>query len=356
MEKSSLDFLKKLLTTPSVTSQEARGIRVWVDYVKKFADRVETDAYGNAYAYLNEKGTPKVMLTGHADEIGFMVRHVDDNGFIYMAGVGGVDRALVRGQRVHIHTRKGPVLGVTGSIPVHLQDHKDDHKKVPELHEIFIDIGAKNKKEALKKIEIGDTITYVDDFEILSGTVAVARGFDNRIGTYAAAEALRQLSRGKKPNACVVAVATVQEEIGLNGAAMASYNAHPDVALVADVSHSLDVPGLCKAKFGETTLGKGPILGLGSANHPVVIDRLRAVARTRKIPLQASLDPNHTSTDADAIAVSRGGIPTACVGLPTRYMHSPVESVDLRDLDQLVLLMAAFAGSLSKGERFKVRI
>ena len=355
MEKSSLDFLKKLLATPSVTSQEARGIRVWVDYVKKFADRVETDAYGNAYAFLNEKGSPKVMLTGHADEIGFMVQYVDNDGFIYMAGVGGVDRALVRGQRVHIHTKKGPVLGVIGSLPVHLQDHKDD-KKVPELHEIFVDIGAKNKKEALKRVEIGDTITYADEFEILNGTIAVARGFDNRIGTFAAGEALRELSKSKKLNACVVAVATVQEEIGLNGAAMAGYNVHPDVALVADVGHALDVPGIQKTKHGETALGKGPILGIGSANHPVIVDRIRAVARARKIPLQTALDPNYTSTDADAISVARGGIPTACLGLPNRYMHTPVETIDLKDLDHLVRLLAAFAGSLVKGEKFKVRI
>jgi len=356
MEKTSLDLLKKLLTTPSVTSQEARGIRVWVDYVKKFADRVETDAYGNAYAFLNEKGSPKVMLAGHADEIGFMVRYVDGDGFISMAGVGGVDRALVRGQRVHIHTRKGPVLGVIGSLPVHLQDHKDDDKKIPELHEIFVDIGAKNKKEALARVDIGDTITYVDDFEILNGTIAVARGFDNRIGTFAAAEALRELSKARKLSACVVAVATVQEEIGLNGAAMAGYNLHPDVAIVADVGHALDVPGINKAKHGEAALGKGPILGLGSANHPVVVERLRSVAKARKISLQVSLDPNYTSTDADAISVARGGIPTATLGLPNRYMHTPVETIDLKDLDQLSRLMAAFAGSLARGEKFKVKI
>jgi endoglucanase len=355
MEKSSLEFLKKLLSTPSVTSQEARGIRVWVDHVKKFADRVETDAYGNAYAYLNEKGSPKVMLTGHADEIGFMVRYIDNDGFVYFTGVGGVDRALVRGQRVHIHTRNGPVLGVIGSLPVHLQDRKDD-KKVPELHESFIDIGVKNKKEALKRVEIGDTVTYVDGFEILNGTVAVARGFDNRIGTFAAAEALRELAKARKLNACVVAVATVQEEIGLNGAAMAGYNLHPDVAIVADVGHALDIPGICKPKHGEASLGKGPILGLGSANHPVVVERLRTTARARKIPLQVALDPNYTSTDADAISVARGGIPTACLGLPNRYMHTPVETINLNDLDQLVRLMAAFAASLSKGERFKVKV
>lgn len=355
MEKTSLDFLKKLLSTPSVTSQEARGIRIWVDHVKKFADRVETDAYGNAYAYLNEKGSPKVMLTGHADEIGFMVRYVDGDGFIYFSGVGGVDRAVVRGQRVHIHTRNGPLLGVIGSPPVHLQDRKDD-KKVPEIHENFIDIGVKNKKEALKKVEIGDTITHVDGFEILNGTIAVARGFDNRIGTFAAAEALRELSRARKLNACVVAVATVQEEIGLNGAAMAGYSLHPDVAIVADVGHALDMPGVNKPKHGEASLGKGPILGLGSANHPVVVERLRSVARARKIPLQTALDPNYTSTDADAISVARGGIPTACLGLPNRYMHTPVETIDLDDLDQLVRLMAAFAASLSRGERFKVKV
>lgn len=355
MNSSSLEFLKSLLNTVSVTSQEHRVQRVWLDHIRHFADRVETDAYGNCFAYLNEKGSPKIMVTGHSDEIGFMVQHISDEGFIYFSGVGGVDPALVRGQRMYVQAKQGPVLGVTGTLAPHMQDRGKD-PEVPKLHECFIDIGAKNKKDAEKWIRVGDVITFADQFEVLRDDFAVARGCDNRIGIFAAAEVLRLLRPGKKLNPCVIAVSTVQEEIGLHGASMVGYRVHPEVALVMDVGQATDIPITNKNRFGDVRLGKGPILGRGSANHPVVVERLETIARKKKLPIQFSTDPRGTGTDADAIFLQRGGIPSASIGLPNRYMHSPVEVIHLGDLEKLALLAAAFCADVKKGEKFVVKV
>lgn len=355
MQPSSLKFLKALLNTVSVTSREHPAQRIWLDYVKSFADRTETDAYGNCFAYLNEDGSPKIMVTGHSDEIGFMVNYISDQGFIYFCGVGGVDHTLVRGQRMYIQTRQGPILGVTGTLAPHMQD-RGKEPEVAKLHDCFLDIGAKNKKEAEKLVQVGDVITFVDGFEILRGDLAVARGCDNRIGIFAAAESLRLLKKEKKLNPCIVAVSTVQEEIGLHGASMVGYHVHPDVALVADVEQATDIPIVNKNRFGDVKLGKGPILGRGSANHPVVVDRLQSVAEKKKISIQFATDPGRTGTDADAIFIQRGGIASASIGLPNRYMHSPVEVIHLGDLANLAALMAAFCADVKKGEKFRVKI
>ncbi len=355
MQTPSLEFLKSLLNTVSVTSQERTIQRVWLNYVKSFADRVETDAYGNCFAWLNEKGSPRIMVTGHSDEIGFMAQYISDEGFIYFSGVGGVDPALVRGQRMSVQTRNGSVLGVTGTLAPHMQDRGKD-PEVPKLHECFLDIGAKNRKAAQKLVRVGDVITFTDGFEILRDDIAVARGCDNRIGIFAAAETLRLLKNEKKLSPCMVAVSTVQEEIGLHGASMVGYSVHPDVALVVDVGQATDIPVVNKNRFGDVKLGKGPILGRGSANHPVVVDRLEGVAQKRKIPIQFSTDPRGTGTDADAIFLQRGGIPSASIGLPNRYMHSPVEVIHLGDLEKLAMLMAAFCVDVKRGEKFAVKV
>lgn len=355
MRPESLEFLKSLLNTMSVTSQEQAAQRVWRDRAARFADRVESDAYGNVYAWINEGGSPKIMVTGHADEIGFMVQHISEEGFVWLTGVGGVDPALVRGQRMIVQTRQGPVRGVTGTLAPHMQD-REVKPEAPKLHDCFLDIGARDREEAAKLVRVGDVVTFADGFEILRGDLAVARGCDNRIGIFAAAETLRLLCGEKKLEACVVAVSTVQEEIGLRGAAMAGYRVHPDAALVADVGQATDIPGVNQKRWGDVRLGKGPTLGIGSANHPVLFERLEATARKRKIPVQYSTDPRATGTDADAIFVQRGGIPTVSLGLPNRYMHSPVEVIHLGDLERLAALMAGFCLDAKKGEKFAVKL
>lgn len=351
MEKAPLDFLRRLIETPSPSGFEMTAQRVWADYVRPHCDEFSTDAYGNAFARLgNADAAPHVVLAGHIDELGFMVSHINDDGFLFVQGIGGIDRALFRGQRVHVHGPEGVIHGVTGSLAIHLQE-PDDRKKVPELHEMYVDIGAKSREEAGRLARVGDSITYADGFETLQNNRVAARGCDNRIGVWSAGEALRRLA-SKKPRACVTAVSTVQEENGLYGATMAAYSLKPDVALVVDVTHGTDIPNCSKPKHGDVRLGLGPVISFGSSNHPVVVQRLLDVAAKEGIPVQREANPRRTGTDADAFFLQRGGIPTASLGLPNRYMHSPTEVIDLADLEAMAKLLAAFCRSVRPGESF----
>lgn len=350
------EFLKKLLNTPSPSGFETRGQKVWVDYVSQFADSVEIDAYGNAFATLNPTGDPTILMSGHVDELGLMISHISEEGFLYFKGIGGVDRTLIRGQRVTVHGAHGPVPGVTGLLAIHLQE-PDDRNKVPEMHTMHIDIGVSSRKEAEKLVRVGDPATYTAEFQELAGGRFAARGCDNRIGAWTAAEGLRLASLDKKNlKSHIVAVSTIQEENGLYGASMAGYSVHPDVALVVDVTHATDIPNCSKPKHGEVIMGNGPVLSLGSVNHPVVNERLREVAKKSKISLQSEANPRWSGTDADAIFKQKGGIPTVSIGVPNRYMHSPVEMIQYSDLEQTAQLLAAFALGAKKGERFGVKL
>jgi endoglucanase len=355
MRPESLAFLTTLLNTPTPSSDEAKGQRVWLDYVKPFADELETDTYGNALAILNPKGSPKIMVEGHADEIAFQIQYIDEDGFIYFSGVGGHDPGLARGQRVHIHGRNGPVLGVIGALAIHMQAGKK--QEYPELHELFIDIGAANRRDAEKRVAVGDLITYIVGWQQLNGEIYIARACDNRIGTFVAAEVLRLCKKaGKKLKAQVVAASAIGEENGLYGAEMIGYSVKPDAALVIDVGQATDIPITNKKRFGDIKLGKGPILSKGSVNHPVLIKRLEDVAAENKIAFQRGTDPRRSGTDADAIFLQRGGIATAAIGVPNRYMHTPVEAVHLGDLENLAEWLTAFILDLKPGETFKVKI
>src|SRR3954463_13507606 len=356
MREQSLNFLRTLVNTPSPVGHEARGQRVWLDYVAKFADETFSDAYGNCVAVLNKGGSPRVMLSGHADEIAMAVNYITDEGYIYVRKMGGIDAAITKAQRVVIHTRKGPVKGVVGNVAPHLmKDDKD--QKAPKIHDIFIDIGVASRKEAETLVQIGDPLTLADEFDLLRNDLAVARAFDNRIGTFAVAEALRLLKESKgKVNAEVCAVSNVQEEVGLLGARQIAYSLKPDVALVVDVTHATDYPTVNKAEHGDIKIGDGPALTHGGCNHPDVVARLEAVAKAKKIPLQHEAMSATSGTDTDVIFWTRGGIASALVSLPNRYMHSPVEVVSLKDLEHIPELLAAFVQSLKKEEEFKVKI
>jgi endoglucanase len=353
---SPYEFLKSLLNTPSPSGFETRGQKIWFDYVRQFADAVEIDTYGNAYATLNPKGNPTVFISGHVDELGLIVSHITEEGFLYFKAIGGVDRTLIRGQRMTVHGDSGPVPGVTGLLAIHMQE-PDDRNKVPEIHTMYIDIGVSSRKEAEKFVCIGDAVTYSAEFQELAGGRFAARGCDNRIGAWAAAEGLRLASLKKeKLQAKLVAVSTIQEENGLYGASMAGYRVHPDVALVVDVTHATDIPNCSKAKHGEVAMGKGPVLSLGSVNHPVVNARLREVGKKAGLDLQVEVNPRATGTDADAIFKQKGGIPTVSIGVPNRYMHSPVEMIQFSDLEQTAELLAAFALNARKGDAFGVSL
>jgi len=356
MRKESLEFLKNLVNTPSPSGYEAAGQRVWLNYVKNYAEETFSDHYGNCVAILNKGGSPRLMISGHADEIALAVNYISDEGFIYVRKIGGVDASIVKAQRVVIHTKNGPVKGVVGNIPPHLK--KDDkEKKVPEISDLFIDIGVSSKEKAKEIVSIGDPVTIVDEFEILRDNIAIARAFDNRIGTFAVAETLRVLKQSKgKLQAEVCAVSNIMEEVGLYGARQIAYTLKPDVAIVVDVTHATDYPEVSKVKHGDVKLGKGPTITRGGCNHPEVVKRLEQVANKLKINIQYETMSNTSGTDTDVIFWTRGGIPSALISLPNRYMHSPVEMINLQDLEQIPLLLAEFALSLKKGEEFRVKI
>ncbi len=356
MRDASLSFLRSLVNTPSPSGYEVRGQRVWLDYVHPFAQETFSDAYGNCVAVLNKGGSPRLMLAGHADEIALVVNFIDSDGFVYVRKLGGIDPAITKAQRVVIHSRQGPVKGVVGNVAPHLTKVEKD-RKLPEIHELFIDLGAGSGKEAEKLVQIGDPITLVDEFDLLRGDLAVARAFDNRVGTFAVAEALRMLHESKRRlKAEVCAVSNIMEETGLFGARQIAYALKPDVALVVDVTHATDYPTVNKAMHGDVKIGKGPTLTHGGCNHPEVVVRLEAVARKQGIKLQHEAMSATSGTDTDAIFWTRGGIPSGLVSLPNRYMHSPVELVSLKDLERIPELLAGFALSLKRGEQFKVKI
>jgi len=364
MRNESFEFLKALLAAASPSGFEAPGQRLWCEYARQYADEVRTDAYGNAVAVLNPDGDPKVVFDGHADELGMMVTYIDDKGFISIQRIGGIDPALVRAKRVRIHTRDGIVPGVVGATAIHLLP-REGEKKAPKWPELFIDIGAADGDEAKAKVRVGDVVTFAYDFEMLNDNVGVARAFDNRVGTFCAIEGLRlareAVAKGKsrakkKLNCAIYACSSVQEEIGGAGAAMNVATIRPDAAIVVDVTHATDSPGIDMKEHGEVKLGQGPTLSIGRENHPALNALVIKTAKARKIPLQFEAFGLSGGTNALTIYTKNGGVPCAVLGLPNRYMHTTVEMIDLRDLQRVADLLAASALAIKTGQRFKVEV
>lgn len=342
-------FLAELLDARSPSGAEFEAQAVFDRHVRPAADAYAKDPLGNRLATLKGGGDPVLMLAGHMDEIGLIVTYVNEKGFLYFQNVGGQDRILLSGRRVVIRTAHGPVRGVTGKRAVHLMDEAD-RKKVPEIHEMWIDIGAASKKEALERVAIGDLATFADGFELLHGRVGAARAFDNKAGAYIVGETLIRLAaERKKPAATVVAVATAQEEIGVRGATTASYAVNPHIAVAVDVSHATDHPDCDHRKYGEVKLGGGPILARGPNINPRIYDRLVAAADKLKLAYQVEGEKGPTGTDARAVQISRAGVATGLVCVPLRYMHTPSELVNLDDVEGCVRLLVQFAKDLTKG-------
>ncbi|WP_435358716.1 M20/M25/M40 family metallo-hydrolase [Haloarchaeobius sp. DFWS5] len=353
MNEDQWEFLTELLETPSPAGYETRGQRVWVDYVEQFADEVRTDAYGNAVAvYEGGDDGPAIAVTGHADEIGFNVRRIDDNGFLHLAAVGGVDRTVSRGQRVTVHTADGPVTGVVGQNAVHIRDGDDEAVDVTKQP---VDVGAADGEDTREVVEVGDPVTFATTVESLMGTRIAGRGLDNRVGNWVAAETLRRAAEASVETS-VYAISTVQEELGTHGAKMVGDRLDLDAVVVVDVTHASDYPGSKPEKAGDVALGDGPVVARGSANHPVVAQAVRKVASDSAIDVQLQADPRHTGTDANAFFVASGGVPTLNLGIPNRYMHTPVEVVDTEDVDAAADLLAAFAGQASEYDSFAVDV
>ena len=355
MRPESLDFLKRLLDTPSPSGFERDGQRVWLGYARDFATRTWNDAYGNCFASAGPEGegVPTLAICGHADEIGLMVNHFDEKGFLYCKAIGGIDAGSIVGKRVRFRSSVtgGEVIGLIGATAIHLQD-KSSEGKVRKIHELFVDIGATSGDEARAKLAIGDAGVFMDGFLQLTDDLVVARALDNRIGTWIAAEALRLVAaRAKELEVRVVAVSTVQEEVGLKGAHMVARALAPTTALVTDVGHATDSPGIAHAQHGSFKLAGGPKLAIGAAMQPEVVARLAEVAGRLSIPLQRAATPGGSGTDTDAIFIA-GGIPCGLVSLPIRYMHTTVEMTSLRDLNRISHLFAGFALAMKRDERF----
>ena len=343
-------FLTELLHARSPSGYESEAQAVFDRHVQPAADTYVKDALGNRLATLNPAGDPVLMLAGHLDELGLIITYVNKDGFIYFDTIGGHDRSVISGRRVLIQTAAGLVKGVTGKRAIHLMDDAD-RKKVPEIHEIWIDIGARTKAEALARIAIGDVATYDHEFELFHGSIGAARAFDNKVGAYIVGETLIRLARDKKKLAAkIVSVGTSQEEIGVRGATTAAYAVNPHIAVAVDVGHATDHPDCDNRKYGETKLGGGPIICRGANINPKIYQRLLAAAKKAKVPFQLEADPRPTGTDARAIQMGRGGVATGLVSIPLRYMHTPSEVVDLEDVERCVRLLVEFAKGLEKGD------
>ena len=346
MEKESFGFLKKLMDTMSPSGFEEEAMKVWKDRTKKFADEVKTDVLGNSIAGLNKGGKPKIMLAGHLDEIGFMVKYIDKEGYIYFSTIGGMDLHLVPGKRVWIKTKKGKVLGVIGKKPVHLLA-EEEKKKVAKIEELWIDIGAKNEKESRSILNIGDPIVPAVGLEILNNDIVVARGFDDKAGAFVISETLKILSQ-RRPKASFYGVATVQEEIGLRGAKTSAYRISPDIGIAIDVTFATDFPSMDKKKVGDIKIGGGPVIARGPNINSKIFDLFVEVAKKEKIPYQVEGISRATGTDANVIQLTKTGVATGLVSIPNRYMHTQVELVSLKDLENTSKLLSAFVLRLDK--------
>jgi len=352
MDEPRAAFLRRLLDAPSPSGFETAGQRVWVDYVEEFADDVRTDAYGNAVA-VHEGGETEVAFAGHADELGFVVTAITDDGFLRVRPLGGVDRSVTEGTQVEVHTGDGTVNGVVGQTAVHVrEDGEDDPADVTEQH---VDVGAADGDHARELVAVGDPATLAAGVHDLAGTRIAGRGLDNRAGSWVAAEALRRAAE-RGTDCTVYAVNTVQEELGTRGASMVAFDLDPDVALVADVTHAADNPTYPSSHASEVALGDGPTVTRGGSSHPEVVRAVRAAGDAEGIDVQVEAMSTTTGTDADRFFRERGGIPTAAVGIPNRYMHTPAEVVDTEDVEGTADLLAAFAVREADRESFAVDV
>jgi len=351
MDGTQREFLESLLSTASPSGYETAGQRVWIDYVSEFADDVWTDEYGNAVAvHEGTGGGPEIAFGGHGDEIGFIVRDIDDNGFLRISRIGGSDRTISQGQHVTIHS-DGPVQGVIGQTAIHLRDVGSE--EYSDISEQFVDIGATDAEEAEQLVEIGDPITFSTELFELNSSRLSARGMDNRVGIWTAAEGLRHAVENDV-DATIYAVSTVQEEVGIKGAQMVGFDLDPDAAIAVDVTHATDNPDVKGKHKGPVELGGGPVISRGSANHPNVVKLAREAADETDVDIQLQATGTRTGTDADGFYTSRGGIPALNIGVPNRYMHTPVEVIDTEDLDGVARLLGAIAEQAGEIESFAV--
>lgn len=350
MDTQPLEFLKSILEAPSPSGYERPVQEIVRRYAAGFADEVTTDVHGNVIAVRNPGAPLRVMLAGHCDQIGFLVRYIDNDGFLYVQPIGGWDPQIAVGQKMTVWTESGPVFGVIARKPIHLLT-EEERKQVTKLKDLWIDIGAKDQADACSRVRIGDPVTLELSFRQMLNERASAPAMDDKSGLWIAFEALRRTQSGKL-NCALYAVSTVQEEIGLRGSKTSTFRADPHVGIAIDVCHATDSPSIDKKQEGDIALDKGPVIFRGPNMNPRVVEKLIEAAKSREIPYQLDAYGRATGTDANAIQITRAGVAAGLIGVPNRYMHSPVEMVSLRDLDRAADLLAAFALSLTGEEDF----
>jgi endoglucanase len=342
-------LLDKLLRVAAPSGYEGPAAEVWRE-AASFAE-LSTDGLGSSIARVGE-GAPLLAVVGHIDEIGLVVTHIDEKGFLYFKSIGGWDPQILVGQRVEIRGGGGLVPGVVGRKPIHLLD-PDQRRKVVELRALHIDVGAGDRDAAAEMVRVGDPVTISAEPIRLLGDRLISRAMDNRLGAYVALESLRRCHERGGLTGSFAAIAAVQEEIGLFGARTSAFEVRPDLAVAVDVTHATDAPGVDEKELGSHALGSGPAIGRGSTLSPKVFELLVEAAGEAGIEHTIAATGRGTSTDADAIQMSRSGIPTGLVSIPLRYMHSPVEMVDLADVEAAVELLATFAARLTPGVDLK---
>ncbi len=347
------ELLENLLTAVGPSGREADPARVWREYCGAFATEVGGDQMGSSFARV--AGTadgPTLTVVGHIDEIGLHVSHIDDDGYLRFGQVGGWDAIVLVGQRVRLITRDGPVVGVIGRKPIHLLEG-EDRKKAPEIKDLHIDIGAQSGEEAQTRVRVGDIAVIDADPVAMPNGRLISRALDNRVGCYVSAEVARLVAEAGGAPGDVVALAVAQEETTLAGARTTAFALDPDLSIAVDVTFATDQPGVELGPITKHTLGSGPVIGRGAAIHPRMFELLYETAEHEQVPFTVESIGRTTGTDADAIFASRSGIPTALVSVPLRYMHSPVELVQVADIDATARLIAAFAQRLEPGMAFQ---
>jgi putative aminopeptidase FrvX len=355
LNASSIAFLKRLLDTPGPSGFEGQAARVWREEASTFADKVSTDVAGNSMAEVNPGGSPTIMLDGHIDEIGLIVQYIDDDGYIYPSPIGGWDPQVLVGQRIRFLARSGDVLGVIGKKPIHLMK-ASDRDQASKMTDLWVDIGASNRAEAEGRLSVGDPGVIDSRSVDFPNNRLVSRSIDDRIGAFVVLEALRRYAQ-HPGTARVVAAATTQEEIAWHGggALVCTNCINPQMAIVVDVTFATDHPNVEKKEIGDFRVGSGPVLSRGAVISPVVYELLRGAADREGIKYAVHAAGRDTSTNADAIHISREGVATALVSIPNRYMHSPNELVSLDDVDKTATLLAETCRAVTRETDFTAR-
>lgn len=351
MDPNASTFLRRILETPSPSGYESGLQELVRQYVSPFADRVTTDVHGNLMAVRSPDSPIRVMLAGHCDQIGLIVQHIDNDGFLYVREIGGWDPQVLIGQRMVVWAQSGPVAGVVARKPIHLLT-EEERKQVAQMKDLWLDIGAANKDEAAKLVRIGDAVTVELAYREVQNRRAVSPAMDDKCGLWVVVEALRRVD-SQKLRCALYAVSTVQEEIGLRGSRTSAFGIDPHVGIAVDVTHATDCPTVKKEQEGDVSLGKGPVVYRGPNMTPKVVERLISAAETHKIPYQLGASGRATPTDANSIQVNRAGVATALVSIPNRYMHSPVEMISLDDIDHAADLLARFCEDLGPEADFR---